>query len=120
MTDDEKATSRAIRSAERAARTAEKKKLARKKHNVSKMIAFFESSDPQNYREKVTPRRKAIMLTDNPQTMLAFIQLIFSHQDEVKHLLKWANLHKMAVNELTAEDLEEVQNHFKVAEVHSL
>lgn len=64
-------------------------------------------------------RRRAILLKENSAEMLDFIRLIFRNQDAVKGLITWAQSHQMELGEISPEDLEEVQNRIRVAEVHN-
>lgn len=62
---------------------------------------------------------RAILLKEDEVAMLSLMRLLAEKPNEVSVLAKYVNTHRQAVMQMTAEDLKEVQDHFRAASVHS-
>ena len=62
---------------------------------------------------------RAILLKEDEVVMLSLMRLLVEKPNEVSVLAKYINTHRQAVMQMTAEDLKEVQDHFRIAIVHS-
>jgi hypothetical protein len=83
---------------------------------VAKMKAWF--SIKQGW-EGPEATARAALLKEDEAAMLSLMRLVASRPNEVGILVKYVNTHRQAVMEMTEEDLKEVQDHFRIAAVHS-
>lgn len=61
--------------------------------------------------------RNAFLMKE-PEEMINLIRFLYEHQGEVAVILKWANLNKKAVEELTPYILKQVRAILSAQEVH--
>jgi len=62
---------------------------------------------------------RAVLLKEDEVAMLSLMRLLAEKPNEILVLAKYVNTHRQAVMQMTTEDLKEVQDHFRIAIVHS-
>lgn len=86
----------------------------RKKRIVEQILKY--ATTPAGGRVKYYNRQAFTM--SNPDSLVELIRFLYDKQGEIAVLIKWANLNKKAVHELTPEMMKEVQSILAIQEVH--
>ncbi len=84
---------------------------------IRKMHHFLTNKDSNHYWVFKPGRKSLFMSTELAQDLFNLMQMFYYHEMEIAALAKWANTHKRAFKELTANDYKEVQNMMAVEAV---
>jgi len=94
-----------------------KKSPEKKAANASKKTKEWFSIE-QKTKKGTALSHRAILLQDEVST-LSLMKLMANNPNEVFVLMKYVNTHRQMVRDMTAEELKEIQDFFRVLSVQS-